>query len=66
MAATAAHRFARAVQERQDVLRERAKDAGMPSVIKPSIWERARKAYFDRPFTHKQRLENQMAANGDE
>lgn len=66
MAASRNHRLARAVEKRQDILRNRPKDAGMPSVIKPNLWERARKGFFDRPYTHKQLLEHQMSEAGVE
>lgn len=67
MAASKRFLLAKSTQRRQATLMTRAESRNMPSVIKPSIWERARNAYFnDRPFTHAQRLENQMAQKGVE
>lgn len=67
MSASKNHRLALAAQRRQAVLINRPKDAGMPPVIKPRIWEKARNAFFnDRPLTHKQLLQNQMAEAGVE
>ena len=67
MAAAKAHLLSRAVQRRQDPLRTGAATAGMPQIIKPSLWERAREAYFgQRPRTRREILASQMAANGDE
>lgn len=65
MAASKAHLLARAVQRRQAILINRAKTDGMPQVIKPTLWDRARDAYFgQRPQTHKERVEAQTIAAG--
>lgn len=62
-----AQRLSRAAARKQAVLMERAEDAGMPSVIKRPLWERARQAFFrDQPLTHKQQLKHQMAEQGVE
>lgn len=67
MSASKNHRLAVAAKRNQAVLINRPKDAGMPPVIKPSIWERARSAYFGtQPLTHKQLIANQMAEVGAE
>jgi hypothetical protein len=66
MAASAVHRFAQAIRKKQDILRGRAAAAGMPSVIKPDIWERARRGYQDRPYSHRERVQNQTEKAGME
>lgn len=67
MAASNAFRLAKGAQRRQATLISRAKTDGMPPVIKPSLWEKAKDAYFgQRPLTRKELLQAQMAAIGDE
>ena len=67
MAVSKAFRTAVAAQRHQAILSDRAISRGMPQMIGPSRWEATRKAYFgERPLTHAQLLEHQMAEAGVE
>lgn len=67
MAVSKRYLLAQAAKRNQATVTSRAKAAGMPVVVKPTIWERARSAYFgSQPLTHKQLLQNQMAEAGVE